>query len=91
MTGPVRDATELAAATAADRRAYLTEGLTPVDCLRCGACALVRKNSHAQTSIQWTSDGVHRCHFYAAGTGCTELHRSIDAAVAAGTLRVRDG
>jgi len=91
MTGPVRDHRELAAATAADRQAHLTEGLTAVDCLRCGACALVRKNSLAQTSIQWTTDAVHRCRFYAASTGCTELHRSIDAAVAAGTLRVLGG
>jgi hypothetical protein len=91
VTGPVRDATELAAATAADRRAQLSEGLTAVDCLRCGACALVRKNSLAQTSIQWTTDAVHRCQFYAASTGCAELHRSIDAAVAAGQLRIRNG
>jgi len=88
MTGPVRDATELAAATAADRRAHLEDGLTGVGCLRCGACALVRKSSLAHTSIQWTTDAVHRCQSYVARTGCVELHRSIDAAVAAGRLQV---
>lgn len=88
MTGPVRDATVLAAATAADRRAHLEEGLTGVECLRCGGCALVRKNSLAHTSIQWTTEAVHRCEAYVAGTGCIELRRSIDAAVAAGRLRV---
>ena len=91
MTGPLRDPRELAAATAADRRAHLVDGLTGVECRRCGACALVRKSSLAQTSIQWTAEAVHRCQAYLASTGCADLHGSIDAAVAAGRLPVHGG
>jgi len=89
MTGPVRHRDELAAATAADRREYLERGLRELDCLRCEGRVLVKKNSWAHTSIEWTADAVQRCDAFSPHTGCPQLQRSIEQAVTAGRLRVR--
>ena len=91
MTGPVRHRDELAAATAADRREYLENGLRELDCRHCAGRVLVKKNSWAHTSIEWTADAVQRCDAFSPHTGCPQLHRSIEQAVTAGRLRVPDG
>jgi hypothetical protein len=91
MTGPVRHRDELAAATAADRREYLEYGLRELDCLHCAGRVLVKKNSWAHTSIEWTADAVHRCDAFSAHAGCPQLHRSIEQAIASGQLRVPRG
>jgi hypothetical protein len=91
MTGPVRHRDELAAATAADRRAYLEHGLRELDCMHCAGRVLVKKNSVAHTSIEWTADAVGRCQAFTAHTGCPQLHRSIEHAIAAGRLQVPRG
>jgi hypothetical protein len=86
--------------TAEDRRLYLEIGLTPVACGRCGAEALVKKNSRKHTSVQWTPEGVAACPEIAAARaqdpcalvlGCPQLAASIEAAVAAGAVVVPDG
>lgn len=84
--------------TAADRREYLESGLAPMSCHNCGTCVLVKKNSHAQTSVQWTSDTVRSCPEFAARVaagevaalidGCERLRESIEAAVLAGEVEV---
>jgi hypothetical protein len=91
MTGPVRHRDELAAATAADRREYLEHGMREVHCVHCAGCVLVRKNSWAHTSIQWTADAVRRCPSFTAHSGCPHLGRSIDQAIAVGRLQVPGG
>ncbi|QYN36873.1 hypothetical protein K1T35_06275 [Pseudonocardia sp. DSM 110487] len=91
MTGPVRHRDELAAATAADRREYLEHGLRELDCLHCAGRVLVKKNSWAHTSIEWTADAVARCDAFSSHDGCPRLHRSIEHAIMAGQLQVPDG
>lgn len=91
MTGPVRHRDELAAATAADRREYLQQGLRELDCLHCAGRVLVKKNSWAHTSIEWTADAVRRCQEFTAHTGCPLLQHSIEQAIAAGRLQVPGG
>jgi hypothetical protein len=91
VTGPVRHRDELAAATAADRREYLEHGLRELDCLHCAGRVLVKKNSWAHTSIEWTADAMHRCDAFSPHTGCPRLHHSIEQAASAGRLRVPDG
>ena len=44
--------------TAEDRRFYVEIGFVPVRCASCGVEALVKKNSHKHTSVQWTAAGV---------------------------------
>jgi hypothetical protein len=88
VTGPVRHPEELAAATRADRRAQLEDGLADLDCGHCGGVVRVKKYTAAHTSIQWTGDAVRRCPAYAARDGCPYLRRSVDAAVADGWLEV---
>lgn len=88
MTGPALGPGELAAATAADRRAQLEGGLSDVDCRRCGGRVRVKKNSLAHTSIQWTADAVRRCPLYTSREGCPELRHSIELAVAEDRLAV---
>ena len=90
MTGPVRHRDELAAATAADRRAYLEHGLCELACLHCAGRVLVKKNSWAHTSIEWTADAVGRCDAFDPRDGCARLHRSIEHAITAGRLQVPD-
>lgn len=88
MTGPVLAPDELAAATEADRLGYLEGGMRGVECGRCGTVVRVRKYGLAQTSIQWTGDAQRRCPAFDARTGCPDLRRSIDDAVAVGLLHV---
>jgi len=88
MTGPFRRSEELAAATAADRRAQLDDGLADLDCGHCGGLVRVKKNSLAHTSIQWTADAVRRCSAFTAREGCPHLRRDVDAAVVDGWLEV---
>ncbi|MDT7564228.1 MAG: hypothetical protein QOI50_1816 [Pseudonocardiales bacterium] len=88
MTGPAGRPEELAAATMADRRAQLEDGLADLDCGHCGGVVRVKKNSLAHTSIQWTADAVRRCPAYAIRDGCPHLRRSVDSAVADGWLEV---
>lgn len=90
----------LAAATLADRHAYLESGLRPVTCQACRNEVLVRKTSLAQTSIQWTTEAVRCCPEFAAYAatgrptallaGCHALRDSIDAAARDGVWRFDD-
>lgn len=75
--------------TAADRREQLEGGLRPVECARCGACVLAKKNSPDHTSIQWTSNAVENCPELSSRArdgstahvdGCPDLAGSIDEA-----------
>jgi hypothetical protein len=87
-----------AAETAAERRRYVEEGLTPIACERCATTVLVKKNSDRHTSVQWRTDAASSCPDIAAQVaagahnglvlGCPALQRSIAAAVADGTLAV---
>jgi hypothetical protein len=52
---------------------------------------LVKKNSWAHTSIEWTADAVHRCDAFSPHTGCPQLLSTIEHAIASGRLRVPDG
>ena len=71
-----------------------------VSCGRCGTSVRVRKNSFAQTSIQWHTDPGESCAEMAAQRAagrptalvpaCESLRDSIDAAVAAGVLVVHE-
>ena len=89
------------AETAADKRRYVEDGLTPVACRRCGTTVLVKKNSAKHTSVQWRTNAVTSCPEIAARveTGalsarvlcCPMLQRSIEDAVADGVLAVPDG
>lgn len=88
MTGPLLPPAELAAGTAADRRAQLEDGLSDLDCGHCGGLVRVKKHSLAHTSIQWTADATRRCSAYSVRDGCPHLRRSVDAAVADGWLEV---
>lgn len=85
--------------TAEDRRFYIEIGFVPVTCASCGVEALVKKNSHKHTSVQWTSAGVAGCpEISAARTadphalvlGCPKLADTIAAAVRDGTVVVPD-
>ena len=88
------------AGTAAEKRRYVDEGLTPVTCERCATTVLVRKNSAKHTSVQWRTDAVSSCPEIAAQVaagspsalvlGCPYLQDSIAAAVASGALVVPD-
>lgn len=87
--------------TAADRRLYVELGLSPVTCGRCGTEVLVKKNSAKHTSVQWTCDPVANCPEFAEAAaagratarvlGCSGLKKSIDDAVADGSLVVPRG
>ena len=85
--------------TAEDRRLYIEIGFTPVACTACGVEALVKKNSHKHTSVQWTAEGVTGCPEISAARaadphglvlGCPKLAESIAAAVRDGTVIVPD-
>lgn len=80
------------AETLADRARFLTEGLAPVACRSCGTEVLVRKNSHDQTSIQWTADAASACPNYAGPrwTGCAKLSDSITQAAKTGRITILD-
>lgn len=88
---------EIRAQTEVDKSRYLVDGMAPVDCQACGACVLVRKNSLAHTSIQWTGDPARSCLEYTApartrGTpgSCGRLRNSIEHAVMEGMVTVVD-
>lgn len=88
--------------SAADRFWHLAARFTPLACGACGTRVLVRKNSLAQTSVQWLSDAARSCPRFAAraadgapgGTAqlqsCPDLRDSIDRAVREGVLEVPD-
>ena len=74
----------------AERQLFLTGGLRPVRCEGCGVSVLVKKNSPAHTSIQWTREATDGCAEFAAAGGssalidtCRTLRDSIDAAALA--------
>jgi hypothetical protein len=85
--------------TAEDRRFYIEMGFVPVTCASCGIEALVKKNSHKHTSVQWTAAGVAGCPEistartadpHAFVLGCPKLADSIQDAVRDGTVAVPD-
>ncbi|MER7012877.1 hypothetical protein ABT324_15780 [Saccharopolyspora sp. NPDC000359] len=83
--------------TAADRDAYLRDGLRPVQCERCAACVLAKKNSPQHTSVQWSAENVRQCTEFAArepgevAESCPDLQRSIAAAAQDGRLPTTGG
>jgi hypothetical protein len=97
---PSTGLTERKHETADDRRLYVEIGLTPVACRHCGVEALVKKNSHKHTSVQWTADGVASCPEIAAVRaadpqafvlGCPRMSESIEEAARSGAVVVPDG
>jgi len=79
-----------------ERSEYLSGGMRPVCCVICGCAVLVKKNSLAQTSIQWDAASVAACLEFvgtnsALVAGCGTLRRSIEDAVRSGTIEVPDG
>ncbi len=82
---------ELAERTAADRQAYLEDGLSDLSCRRCDGVVRVKKNSLAHTSIQWTTDAVSRCPAYTGRDGCPHLQREVSAALTRGQLVIPGG
>jgi len=91
--------TERQRETAEDRRLYVELGFSPVACQQCGVEALVKKNSHKHTSVQWSADGVASCPEISAARaadpnafvlGCSRMTASIEEAVRNGTLVVPD-
>ncbi|MDA3648896.1 hypothetical protein LZ318_06400 [Saccharopolyspora indica] len=78
--------------TVADRDAYLRDGLRPVECERCAARVLAKKNSPQHTSVQWSAESARQCAVFAACTpgevveSCPDLQRSIAAAAGDGRL-----
>jgi hypothetical protein len=91
-----RQAAALREATQRDRERYLTSGLQPIDCRFCHVSVLVKKLGPEHTSVQWNSDAVQRCAYFAevraAGgdparsRSCPKLADSIDHAIAEGIL-----
>jgi hypothetical protein len=89
------------AATRAETRELLAEGLRPVDCLACPTLVLVRKTSAAHTSVQWLTSPVATCPEFAARVAagelsarietCPKLRASIEHAVTDGRIEVPDG
>lgn len=85
--------------TAADMRLYVEAGLSAVTCGSCGVEALVKKNSHQHTSVQWSAAAVAGCPEITAQRsadpnalvlGCPRMKASIEDAVQAGWLVVPD-
>jgi hypothetical protein len=91
-----RLAAALRSATERDRERYLTSGLQPVVCRFCHVTVLVKKLGPEHTSVQWNSEAVQRCAFFAevrqAGAqtarsrSCPKLADSIEHAIAEGIL-----
>lgn len=83
-----------------DRRRYMVEGMTPVECGRCGAGVLVRKLTAQHTSVQWQDEPASTCPRFAQWSrsatptalrdGCPDLGASIAHAVRAGRVEVPD-
>lgn len=93
------EALTTSAETAADIRLYVEIGLTPVRCVTCGVEALVKKNSHRHTSVQWPPGGAATCPEISAARaaepdalvlGCPRLRASIEDAVRSGDVVVPD-
>ena len=85
--------------TAADKRLYLEIGFSPITCTSCGIEALVKKNSHQHTSVQWPAGGVASCPEIGAERaadpnalilGCSRLKASIEDAVRDGRVVIPD-
>lgn len=86
--------------TRAEIHDFLTRGLAAVDCRSCANRVLVRKTSHAHTSVQWISDPATSCPEFAARVAagelsaridtCPKLRASIEHAVADGRIEVPD-
>ncbi|MBH0781477.1 hypothetical protein [Nocardia bovistercoris] len=91
---------EVRAQTAADKRRYLEDGLTPLRCHSCHGQVLVRKASAHQTSVQWTTNPAAHCPVFAelaAGGSaparpdtCPDLERTIKWAVDEGVVEIID-
>jgi hypothetical protein len=91
-----RRTAELREATQRDRDRYLTSGLQPVDCRFCHVSVLVKKLGPGHTSVQWNSDAVRRCAYFAElresggqperSRSCPKLADSIEHAIAEGIL-----
>lgn len=73
--------------------------MAPITCRECGARVLARKSSWNQTSVQWDADATARCaerreadrlpgRHAGLFLACSALRDSIQAAVAAGGLRI---
>jgi hypothetical protein len=83
-------------ATRADRDRYLTSGLAPVDCRFCHVTVDVKKSGPGHTAVQWNSEALQRCAYFAElrATGahsartkaCPKLADSIEHAIAEGCL-----
>jgi hypothetical protein len=88
------------AAASANARDFLERGLVPVRCHACASEVRVRKSSAAQTSVQWSGDPAATCPEFASRVAagevgaridtCPRLRRSIEDAVASGSLTVPD-
>lgn len=89
-------AAALHAATEADRQRYLTSGLAPVDCRFCHATVSVKKLGPEYTAVQWNSEAMQRCAYFAElraegrdhtrARSCSRLSDSIKHAIAEGCL-----
>lgn len=84
------------AATQRDSDRYLHSGLAPVECRHCRASVEVKKLGPGYTSVQWSSESLSQCAYFAAereagrsssrAKGCPNLAKSIRHAVAEGHL-----
>lgn len=84
------------AATARDRERYLNSGMAPVDCRFCHATVSVRKLGPEYTAVQWNSEAVQSCAYFAEiranggeprrARSCPRLSDSIKHAIAEGCL-----
>jgi hypothetical protein len=82
--------------TEADRARYLTSGLQPVDCRFCHATVNVKRLGPGHTAVQWNTDALQRCAYFAEQRAsgedsarmraCPRLADSIEHAVAEGCL-----
>lgn len=90
----------LTEATRADRWDQLTAGLCPVRCEICAEVVLVKKNSLAHTSIQWSPAALAGCVEFTGARAdgrdsalvetCHTLMASVDRAVRDGVVPVPD-
>ncbi|MEU1429577.1 hypothetical protein ACFRAQ_31310 [Nocardia sp. NPDC056611] len=91
---------QVRAQTVVDKEHYMESGLTPIACQTCGTQVQVRKHSHNQKTVQWTTDPAATCPVFrklaesGPTTGkpdsCPNLEKTIDHAVAEGILGVDD-
>lgn len=89
-------AAAIRAATEQDRERYLHSGLAPVDCRFCHATVEVKKLGPEYTAVQWNSEALQRCAYFAEikacggnssrAKSCPKLTDSIKHAVAEGCL-----